>query len=215
MSIDEATTRGALIVVDVQVDFCPGGSLPVPHGDGVVAVLNRLMGRFDLVVASQDWHPAGHVSFASSHPGRRPFETVELDGREQTLWPDHCLPGTPGAELHPGLDPRPIHLLLRKGWHPGIDSYSVFFENDRRTPTGLEPYLKGLGVRRVFLAGLAEDICVYFSARDALRLGFEVTLIEDACRALDQPPGSAAARARELEEAGVKRVRAADLEAGR
>ncbi len=205
------TTQAALIVVDVQNDFCPGGSLPVPDGGQVVPVLNRLMGRFELVVASQDWHPPGHVSFASSHPGRRPFDRIDLGGREQVLWPDHCVPGTPGAELHPQLDLRPIHLILRKGWHPGVDSYSVFFENDHRTATGLEHYLKGLGVRRVFLAGLARDICVHFSGLDALRLGFEVAVVEDACRALDQPPGSAEERIRELQRGGALRVKAADL----
>jgi nicotinamidase/pyrazinamidase len=205
--------RSALIIVDVQNDFCPGGSLPVPEGDRVVPVINRVAPLFSLVAASQDWHPRGHVSFASSHPGRAPFEEIDLGGRKQMLWPDHCVPGTRGAELHPDLDIRPIHLIIRKGWHPGIDSYSVFFENDHRTPTGLEPCLKGLGVRRVYLAGLAQDICVYYSAQDALRLGFGVTLIEDAACALDEPPGTAARRMRELEEAGMRRARSADLAA--
>lgn len=205
--------RSALIIVDVQNDFCPGGSLPVPEGDRVVPVINRVAPLFPLVAASQDWHPRGHVSFASSHPGRAPFEEIDLGGRKQMLWPDHCMPGTLGAELRPDLDIRPIHLIIRKGWRPGIDSYSVFFENDHRTPTGLGPCLKGLGVRRVYLAGLAQDICVYYSARDALRLGFGVTLIEDAARALDEPPGTAARRMRELEEAGMRRVSSADLAA--
>lgn len=201
----------ALIVVDVQNDFCPGGSLPVPGGDQVVPVLNRVMELFPVVVASQDWHPRGHVSFASSHPGRAPFEEIELEEGRQILWPDHCVPGTSGAELHPGLEPRFIRLIVRKGWRPRLDSYSVFFENDHRTPTGLEGYLRGLEVRRVWLAGLAQDICVYYSALDALRLGFGVTLIEDGSRGLDNPPGSLKDRMEQLEQNGMDRVLSSEI----
>jgi nicotinamidase/pyrazinamidase len=211
--MNEAGGKRALIIIDIQNDFCPGGSLPVPHGDEIVPVLNTLMGRFEIVVATQDWHPAGHVSFASSHPGRRPFEEIELEGESQILWPDHCVPGTRGAELHPGLDIRPVVLILRKGWHKDMDSYSAFFENDRVTATGLENYLKGHGVRSVYLTGLAQDICVYYSAKDALRLGFDTFLIEDAARGLDLPPGSLARKMADLVKAGMHLIRSPDVPA--
>ena len=200
----EQTDRSqALIVTDVQNDFCPGGSLPVPHGDEVVPVINRLMTRFRIVVASQDWHPMGHISFASTHPGKRPFDTIELGTGEQTLWPDHCVPGTRGAEFHPDLDTKPIVLVVRKGWRKDVDSYSTFFENDRVTPTGLDYYLKGLGIERIYLTGLAQDFCVYYSAKDALRLGFETLIVEDATRGLDQPEGSLEAKMKKLAESGL------------
>ena len=203
--------RSALLVVDVQQDFCPGGSLPVPHGDEVVPVINRLTARFNIVVASQDWHPLGHISFASTHPGREPFDTIRLGGQEQILWPDHCVPGTRGAAFHPDLDTTRFVLIVRKGWHPHVDSYSTFFENDHATSTGLEYYLKGLGVEKVYLAGLAQDFCVYYSARDALELGFETFVIENATRGLDQPPGSLPDKMRELEESGVHTLEADDI----
>jgi nicotinamidase/pyrazinamidase len=201
-----------LLVVDVQNDFCPGGSLAVRDGDRVVPVINALAGSFRRVVATQDWHPAGHVSFASSHPDRKPFESIRLGDLDQTLWPDHCVAGTSGAEFHPQLDTRGFDLILRKGSDPGLDSYSAFFENDRRTATGLAPYLEGLGLRRVFLAGLATDYCVYHSAIDALRLGFEVHVITDACRGIDSPPGSLQERLRELREAGAALSNSGELE---
>jgi nicotinamidase/pyrazinamidase len=169
------------------------------------------MTRFEVVVASQDWHPTGHISFASTHPGRQPFDTIELMGEEQVLWPDHCVPGTIGAEFHPDLDVKPIVLVVRKGWHKEVDSYSTFFENDHRTPTGLEYYLKGLGVRRVYLTGLAQDFCVYFSAKDALNLGFETYMIEDATRGLDQPPGGLQKKMTELTEHGLHLIRSGEL----
>ena len=203
--------RGALLVVDVQQDFCPGGSLPVPHGDEVVPVINRLTTGFGIVVASQDWHPRGHISFASTHPGRKPFDTIRLNGQEQILWPDHCVPGTKGAAFHPDLDTTRFVLIVRKGWHPYVDSYSTFFENDHATSTGLEYYLKGLGVERVYLAGLAQDFCVYYSARDALELGFETFVIKDATRGLDQPQGSLRDKMRELEKSGVRTLKAEDM----
>ncbi len=189
-----------LVVIDVQNDFCPGGALPVAEGDQVVPVINRLAARFQRVVATQDWHPSGHVSFASSHPGRRPFESIG----SQQLWPDHCLAGSRGAELHPKLDTRPFALIVRKGARRELDSYSAFFENDRSTPTGLGYYLQGLGVGEVWLAGLATDVCVYHSAMDALRLGFGVFLVEEACRGIDQPPGSLKERLAEMKAAGVR-----------
>ena len=174
-----------LIAVDVQNDFCPGGALAVPNGDEVVPVINRLSRLFAHVVLTQDWHPRGHQSFASSHPGKKPFETIRVFYGEQILWPDHCVEGTHGADFHASLDVRHVELVLRKGFHRAIDSYSALFENDRRTPTGLAGYLRERGFERVVLAGLALDFCVRYSAEDAKREGFEVLVIEDACRAID------------------------------
>ena len=195
-----------LVVVDVQNDFCPdtdlGGALAVPGGEQVVAPVNALMQSFAHVVLTQDWHPAGHLSFASSHAGKAPFETVQMPYGEQVLWPDHCVQGTPGAQFHPDLDIRRAQLLLRKGFRREIDSYSAFFENDRSTPTGLAGYLAERGLTRLALAGLAIDFCVAFSALDARRLGFEVTVIEDACRGIDLNGSLAAMRGR-MAEAGV------------
>lgn len=195
----------ALVVIDVQNDFCPGGALAVPDGDAVVPIVNGLMPAFPVVVLTQDWHPPGHASFASSHPGRRPFETIKLAYGAQTLWPDHCVPGTPGAEFHPRLDTRPAALVLRKGRNPAIDSYSAFFENDRTTPTGLAAYLRERGVGDLVLAGLATDYCVLYSALDAARAGFGVTVVEDAVRGLDVN-GSLAAAWASMAAAGVRRV---------
>jgi nicotinamidase/pyrazinamidase len=192
-----------LIVVDVQNDFCPGGALAVPDGDGVVPAINRLIEAHEHVVLSQDWHPAAHASFASQHPGRAPFETIEVSYGAQTLWPDHCVQGTEGAAFHPALQWRKAALVLRKGFRREIDSYSAFFENDRKTPTGLGGYLKERGFRHVVLAGLATDYCVGFSALDARRLGFTVTVVEEACRAIDLQ-GSLAAMHRQWSEAGVE-----------
>ena len=175
----------ALLLIDVQRDFMPGGALAVPDGDAVIAPINRLLACFPHAIATQDWHPLGHASFASSHAGRRPFETATLSYGEQVLWPDHCLIGSDGAEFGPGLDLRRIELVLRKGFRPGIDSYSGFRENDRTTPTGLHGYLTERGLRRLFLAGLARDYCVHYTAVDALALGYDVVIVEDACRAID------------------------------
>ena len=174
-----------LLVIDVQNGFCPGGALAVPGGDEIVPLVNRIAKRFRHVVLTQDWHPAGHRSFASSHPGRKPFETVELAYGRQVLWPDHCIQGTESAALHPALDIPHAALILRKGCHPDIDSYSAFFENDRKTPTGLLGYLRERALTRVFLAGLALDFCVRYSAQDAQRNGFSAIVLEDACRAID------------------------------
>jgi nicotinamidase/pyrazinamidase len=174
-----------LVVVDVQNDFCPGGGLPVPEGDRVVPVLNALARRFRHVVLTQDWHPAGHQSFASSHPGHKPYETIEVAYGKQVLWPDHCVQGTRGAELRADLDIPHAALVIRKGFRPHIDSYSAFYENDRTTPTGLAGYLRERGLKRVFAVGLALDFCVRYSAEDAKREGFGVAVIEDACRGID------------------------------
>jgi len=184
----------------------------VPDGDAVVPLINRLARRFPHVLLTQDWHPAGHASFASSHPGRAPFETVELAYGPQTLWPDHCVQQSPGAAFHADLKLPQAELIIRKGYDPAIDSYSAFFENDQETPTGLTGYLRTRGLERLFLAGLATDFCVAFSAVDAAREGFEVTVIEDACRAIDLEGSLAAARTRML-EAGARLVTTADLAA--
>lgn len=194
-----------LVVVDVQNGFLPGGSLAVGQGDEVVPLINRLARAFANVVLTQDWHTPGHMSFASSHPGHQPFETTAMPYGPQVLWPDHCIQGTPGADFAPGLSIPHAGLVLRKGWNRAIDSYSAFNEADR-TPTGLAGYLKERGIRRVFLAGLATDFCVAWSALDARKAGFETAVIEDACRAIDLN-GSLAAAWRDMAAAGVQRLR--------
>ncbi len=191
-----------LLVVDIQNDFCPGGALEVPRGDEVVPIINRLAARFPNVVLTQDWHPPGHLSFASSHPGRRPFETTTATYGPQVLWPDHCVQGTSGAEFHKSLQIPHAGLVLRKGIHRAIDSYSAFFENDRKTPTGLIGYLRDRNLTRVAVAGLAFDFCVRYSAEDAVRAGFTAVVIEDASRSIDID-GSVAATRRSFEELGV------------
>jgi nicotinamidase/pyrazinamidase len=192
----------ALIVIDVQNDFCPGGRLAVDRGDEIVAPINALLRDFHLRVFTQDWHPEGHSSFASSHPGKSPFDMVEMDYGPQVLWPDHCTIGSDGAAFHPGLDTDAAELIIRKGFNPAIDSYSAFFENDHRTPTGLEGYLRTRGIEAVTLVGLATDFCVNFSAVDAARLGFRVSVIESLCRAIDLNGSLDAARAG-MRQAGV------------
>src|SRR6185437_4941539 len=189
-----------LLVVDVQNDFCPGGALAVPEGDAVAPVINRLAERFAHVVMTQDWHPRDHRSFASAHPRRKPFETIELPYGRQTLWPNHCVQETPGAAFHPRLDLPRAEMVVRKGFRRDIDSYSAFRENDQRTTTGLAGYLRERGFARVFLAGLATDFCVHYSAVDARREGFAAMLIEDACRAIDLD-GSLAAALRQMQAA--------------
>ena len=201
-----AEAERALLVVDVQNDFCPGGSLAVQSGDEVVAVINRIMPLFSRIIGTQDWHPPDHVSFASSHPGRKPLDVVDAGGIEQVLWPDHCVRSSAGAELHPGLDTGRIGLLLRKGMRRELDSYSAFFENDHRTDTGLRHYLRGMGIRELFVCGLATDYCVRASAVDAARLGLEVSLVADACRGVDFPRGSVEAALAEMRNAGVRVV---------
>lgn len=198
----------ALIVIDVQNDFCPGGALAVPEGDAVVPTINRLQERFETVVLTQDWHPSDHGSFASSH-GAEQFSTTRMAYGEQVLWPDHCVQGTEGAAFHPGLETKRAQLVIRKGFRVEIDSYSAFFENDRTTVTGLAGYLRERGVRRLTLAGLALDFCVAYSALDAVRLGFQVCVVEDACRAIDLD-GSLAARMAEMGDAGVRIVASSD-----
>jgi nicotinamidase/pyrazinamidase len=179
----------ALIVVDVQYDFCPAGALAVPGGDEVVPLVNRLLPRFPIVVATQDWHPPGHASFASSYVGRRPLEVIDVDGVQQVLWPDHCVAGTRGAELHAGLDLRPVRAIVRKGTDPRVDSYSAFRDNHREHPTGLAGLLRELGVRRVVIVGLATDYCAAASARDAVEMGFAAEIWLAATRPVGAPPG--------------------------
>ena len=183
-----------LLVVDIQNDFCPGGGLPVPRGDEIVPLVNRLARDFAHVVLTQDWHPRGHLSFASSHAGKKPFETIDVSYGPQVLWPDHCVQGTKGAAFRDDLDIPHAELVLRKGYHRAIDSYSAFYENDRKTMTGLGGYLRERGFRRVFLAGLAFDFCVRYSAEDACRAGFRAVVIEDACRGIDVDGSVAATR---------------------
>lgn len=199
------TETRVLLVVDIQNDFCGKGALAVPDGDSVVPVINKLARRFAHVILTQDWHRDDHLSFASSHPGKKPLEQVELSYGPQILWPDHCVQGTPGAEFHPQLDIEHCELVIRKGYHREIDSYSAFFENDRETPTGLAGYLRERGLSQLFIVGLATDFCVAYSALDARRLGFDVTVIENACRGIDID-GSLAAAWAQMEEAGVVRA---------
>ncbi len=197
---------GVLIIVDVQNDFCPGGALPVPQGDEIIPIVNGLAARFRNVVLTQDWHPRGHLSFASSHRGKRPFDTVTMDYGSQVLWPDHCVQDTPGADFHRALRAPHAALTLRKGFRRAIDSYSAFYENDRKTPTGLTGYLRERGLTRLFLAGLAFDFCVRYSAEDARRQGFDAFVIEDACRGIDVD-GSVAATRNSLAALGVPCIR--------
>ena len=192
----------ALVVIDVQNDFCPGGALAVEHGDEVVPLINHLIQSSEHVVLTQDWHPADHSSFASQHENRRPFETIDLAYGPQTLWPDHCVQGSRGAEFHPDLKWTRAELILRKGFRRPIDSYSAFFENDHTTPTGLGGYLRERGISHVILTGLATDFCVGFSALDARKLGFTVSVVEAACRAIDFE-GSLARMKEEWSKAGV------------
>jgi nicotinamidase/pyrazinamidase len=199
-----------LIVIDVQNDFCPGGALAVNQGDAVIEPIHRIAPAFEHIVLTQDWHTSRHSSFASAHPGKNPYEQIDASYGPQTLWPDHCVQGTPGADLHPALGLTRAELILRKGFRPEIDSYSAFFENDQATATGLGGYLRERGLKRVFLAGLAYDYCVGYSAMDARRLGFEAVVIADACRAIDLG-GSAAAMDAEFARSGVVLVESAAL----
>ena len=202
--------RDVLIVVDMQNDFLPGGSLAVADGDEIVKPINRLAKKFENVVMTQDWHPAGHISFASSHPGKKPFETIELPYGTQVLWPDHCVIGTTGAEFTPGLDLPGAQLVIRKGYHPDVDSYSGFREADRKTLTGLAGYLNERSLSRLFVCGVATDFCVGWTAVDARAAGFETYVIDDAARGIDAAGSLAKARA-DMASAEVKRITSADI----
>ncbi|MFM2045431.1 MAG: hypothetical protein RLY86_4007 [Pseudomonadota bacterium] len=200
----------ALLLIDIQVDFCPGGTLAVGEGNAVVPVANALSPRFDTVILTQDWHPPGHSSFASSHPGMAPFDTAAMAYGPQTLWPDHCVQGSAGAAFHPDLAVDRAQLVIRKGFRPAIDSYSAFRENDRKTATGLAGYLRDRGISRVFLAGLATDYCVTWSAEDAAANGFQAVVLLDACRAIDLDGSLLTALAR-MQGAGVQLAHSADV----
>ncbi len=199
-----------LLVIDLQNDFCPGGNLAVPGGDEIIPRVNELVAHFDHVLATQDWHPRGHHSFASSHAGKAPFETIELSYGTQILWPDHCVQGTHGASFHAEVPLEKAELILRKGFRREIDSYSAFFENDHRTPTGLAGYLRERGIDTLYLAGLATDFCVKYSALDGRAQGFTVYIVEDAVRGIDTQ-GSLAQAWREMDEAGVKVVTSEEI----
>lgn len=205
MDMDSKDAMTALLVVDVQNDFCPGGTLAVPGGDEVVGVINELLPRFSRVVFTQDWHPSGHVSFASSHRGKVPHDTVELQYGRQILWPDHCVPGTPGARFHPDLDVTAAQAIIRKGHDPALDSYSGFLENDHQTPTGLGGYLQQRGMKRIVVVGLAADFCVKYTALDGLRMDLDVTVLTDATRGIDVD-GSLEQAWQEMDDAGVHLV---------
>jgi len=193
----------ALIVIDVQNDFCPGGALAVAAGDEIIGPINELMGDFQIVVLTQDWHPAGHSSFASSHDGDAPFSVMDMPYGPQVLWPDHCVQGSKGAEFHQGLRANAAQVIVRKGFNPAVDSYSAFYENDQITPTGLEGYLRARGVKTLTMAGLALDFCVNFSAVDGAKLGFDVTVEKGLCRAIDLD-GSLEASLSGMANAGVQ-----------
>jgi len=197
--------KAALLVIDVQNDFCPGGALAVANGDAVVPIINQIAQNFETVVITQDWHPAGHISFAASHPGRQPFETIELPYGNQVLWPTHCVMASAGAALHAGLAIPHASLILRKGSHQNVDSYSAFLEADRTTRTGLDGYFTSRGITQVYLCGLALDYCVAWSAEDARHFGFSATIIEDACRGIDLNDSLAQAWER-LQAVGVARI---------
>ena len=202
-----------LILVDIQNDFLPGGALAVPRGDEVIPIANELQPRFDLVVATQDWHPAGHGSFASSHPGRRPGDLAALGGLPQVLWPDHCVQGSRGAEFAARLQMNRVEAIFRKGTDPAIDSYSAFFDNAHRKSTGLGDYLKGRGATEVYVLGLAADYCVKFSALDGRRLGFRMLVVEDGTRGVELQPGDVGRAIEQMRAAGVEMVRSAALRA--
>lgn len=198
-----------LIIIDVQNDFTPGGSLEVPEGDEIIPIINKIQDEFDLIVATQDWHPEDHASFASNHEGQEPFDTIEWKGHEQVLWPDHCVQGSEGAEFHPDLKTKRIEAIFRKGMDPEIDSYSGFYDNHHEKSTGLAGYLREKGVEELYFCGLAADVCVNFSMRDALDEGFQAILIEDATRALDEDDYEEAKK--EWKEKGAKIIRSSEL----
>jgi nicotinamidase/pyrazinamidase len=202
MNLNINDETDVLIIIDVQNDFCPGGSLAVPEGDAIIPLINKIARRFTHKVLTQDWHPAGHSSFASSHPGQALYSTARMPYGDQTLWPDHCVQGSQGAAFHADLAVPDAELIIRKGFQPSIDSYSAFFENDKSTPTGLSGYLRERGLKRVFICGLATDFCVGFSAEDARRQGFETVVLLDASRAIDLHGSLAQATAR-MRDAGV------------
>jgi nicotinamidase/pyrazinamidase len=201
----------ALIIVDIQNDFCPGGALPVSRGNEIIPLVNGISRKFATVVVTQDWHPANHVSFASNHEGMKPYDQLEINGINQVLWPDHCIAGTEGARLHPHLNTDRANIIIRKGTTPGLDSYSAFFENDRITKTGLSGYLNSLEIEEVFLCGLATDYCVFYSAMDAMRAGFKTQVVLDACRGINVPEGSLESVIEEMKVHGIQVINSREI----
>lgn len=206
------STKNCLIIVDLQVDFCPGGSLEVKNGDDIIPVVNKIQDNFYRVVATQDWHPENHISFYTSHPGKNPFEMIKLGNIEQILWPPHCIMGTSGANFHPKFDTKHVKLIIRKGFSRKLDSYSGFFENDRKTPTGLEFYLRGLGIEEIYICGLALDVCVFYTAIDGAKLGFNTYVILDASKGVDIPPGNIENAKNTMNEKGIILIESKDLD---
>jgi nicotinamidase/pyrazinamidase len=200
----------ALVLVDIQNDFCPGGALEVPNGDDVVPPTNKLLSKFDCIVQTQDWHPNSHASFASNHDGKEPYDTIQMDYGEQVLWPDHCIQNTTGADFHEDLNTAPSQLIVRKGFRKQVDSYSAFFENDHETVTGLHGYLQERDITTLYLTGLATDFCVKWTALDARKLGYEVYLVKDAVRGIDVE-GSVKSALNEMKEAGVKFIQSKEV----
>lgn len=201
----------ALIIIDVQNDFCPGGALAVPEGDKIIPVINKLSEKFEKVVATQDWHPEDHISFASNHPGKKEYDVIEHEEIEQVLWPEHCVPGTKGADFHPDLYTEKIDLIIRKGNNSDIDSYSAFRENDKKTITGLEGYLKNLGIKETYICGLALDYCVFYSAMDSKQLGFTTNVIINATKGIDSPGGNIDKALRKMKEADIQTIKSKDI----
>jgi len=203
--------KAVLLVIDVQNDFCPGGKLEVKEGDKVIPVINQIMGKFPRIVATQDWHPQNHISFASNYKNKNVFDSVTVNGIEQTLWPDHCVKGSDGADFHYLLDRRFFDLILRKGTQPELDSYSAFFENDKTTSTGLAYFLKGLGIEDVYVGGLATDFCVFYTALDSVKLGFNTFFVVDASRGVNVPEGRVEKAVRDMKNAGISVVNSKEL----
>jgi len=201
----------ALIIIDVQNDFCPGGALAVPGGDKIIPVINELTGKFKKIIATQDWHPDSHVSFAMNHPGKNEYDVIEHKGIDQVLWPRHCVAGTEGAEIHPRLESKSFNLILRKGNNSEIDSYSAFRENDKKTVTGLDGYLKNLGVKKTYFTGLALDYCVFYSAIDSIELSFKTFVIIDGTRGIDSPSGNIDKAVSTMKEKGIEIINSNDL----
>jgi nicotinamidase/pyrazinamidase len=202
--------KNCLIITDIQNDFCPGGALAVAGGNEIIPIVNSLTQKFDKVAATQDWHPSDHVSFAATHD-KELYDVITIDGIQQVMWPVHCVQGSLGADFHKDLDLRPVDLIIRKGSHRNIDSYSTFMENDKKTFTGLHSYLQGFSIRDLYFCGLATDYCVYYSAVDARNMGFNVSVILDACRGVDVPAGNIAATVQAMKERGIRILNHDDL----
>jgi nicotinamidase/pyrazinamidase len=204
-------SKKALIVIDVQNDFCLGGTLAVNYGDKIVPVINSIMDKFNVIIGTQDWHPQTHVSFASNHKGKNVYDQIDADGIMQTLWPDHCVQGTRGADFHKNINNNKFNCIIRKGANPKIDSYSAFLDNDKKTATGLHGYLDAHDVKDVYLCGLATDYCVYFSAMDSIKYGFDTFVLLDACRGIDVPEGNINSCVKEMTGKGIKVINTSDL----